>query len=136
MFPRRWNPVRIVVRPLREAELDTDYSERSGDDQFGEEVELEGQPNFWRGRWERLDSGFTGDQDETEGHVLFKITDLDAAGFRPKSGDVFTHIDGFAQEGPHAFRCQEVRPISPLRGRYLFLKCFVRHDRKIRGLFP
>jgi hypothetical protein len=136
MFPLRWNPVRVVVRPLREAAIDTDYGERSGNDEFDTGVELQGQPNFWRGRWERQDPGYSGDQDETAGHILFKIVDLDAVPYRPKVGDVFTYIDGFAQEGTHAFRCYEVRPISPLRGRYLFLKCFVRIDRKIRGLFP
>ena len=135
-FPIRWNPVEIRVRPLQQAAMDPDYAERSGDDQFGDEVVLSGQPNFWKGQWERLGRGFSGDQDLVRGHILFKIEDLDAGGFTPSVGDAVVSVNGFVQTDKHVFRVIEMRPISPLRGRYLFKKCFIEQDIKLRGLLP
>jgi len=135
-FPLRWNPVEVHVRPLSQAVMDPDYDERSGDDQFGDAVVLSGQPNFWKGRWERQDTGYTGDQDLVQGHILFKIEDLDTEGFHPNVGDAVVKISIFDQTDDHVFRIEEVRPISPLRGTYLFKKCFVRQDVKLRGLLP
>jgi len=136
MYPLRWNPVEITIRPLVQVTVDVDYGERSGDDQFGDPVVLDGQPNFWKGNWQRLDPGYAGNHEVVRGHVLFRIVDLDAAGFRPSVGDAIIKIADFDQVNGDAFRCVEVRPVSPLRGGYIFLKAFVEHDRKIRGLMP
>ena len=64
MYPRRWNPVKVVVRPLAAAEQVDGYWERGGDDQFEDPIEMSGQPNFKRSRWAELDHGYAGDQQE------------------------------------------------------------------------
>lgn len=136
-LPILWNPVDITVRPLLSAVQDPDYAERSGPDAFGDEIVLPGQPNFWMDRWDQQDRGVGGDQERTLGHILFKIEDLTAYGYQPHKGDAVVKINGFERLAEtDFFRINEARPISPFRGSYLFLKCFLTQDVKAKGLFP
>ena len=136
MHPRRWNPVKVVVRPLATRERVEGYWERGGDDQFGDPVEMRGQPNFKRSRWQDQDHGYAGDQQETKGHILFLVTDFGVYGYTPQKGDAIVEVASMFLVGADAFRVVEMRPSSPLRGRALFFKCFVEQDRKLLGMLP
>lgn len=115
-------------------ELDADYLEREGPDEYEDPIVVWGQPYFYKeGSKMALEHGPAGDQMPIVGYVLFKITVLEEAGYTPRRGDKYTKFGNFTpDEGP---RCSGIRPWSPLVGEYLFLRVNLEEDKKKLGRF-
>ncbi len=126
MNPARMNLVEIVLRPLAKdaTAWDEDFREPIGAKATAADVTLQGQVNFGSKQFHGRDRTATGDREPSAGHVVFRKTDLDAAGGRLAKGDRVVRIAGEAVD----FVITEVRPESPMRGEFLLVYAEFTHD--------
>lgn len=119
-LPMRMNLVRIKLRRLNvpATPQDSDFREPMRSKAF-EEVEVQGQVNFGSKQVDQRGRTMIGDWPRSSAHLVFKMADLQAAGFEPRKGDRVSEIAG----RPLDFEIGEVRPESPLRGAFLLLYC-------------
>jgi len=133
MFPERMNTVEIVVRKLSKdrTHWDADFEEPVTKKDRTEEVTLAGQVNLGRAgaAFERRSRSLTGDRAESDGHLVFRKADLDAAGVTLEKGDRVIRVAGEAVD----FLLTEVRPESPLRGGFLLVYAEFEHNREERA---
>jgi hypothetical protein len=133
MWPARMNTVEIVVRKLSKERThwDPDFEEPVTKKDRSEEVVLRGQVNLGKAgaAFERRSPSLTGDRSESDGHLVFRKADLDAAAVRLAKGDRVVRIAG----EPVDFLLTEVRPESPLRGGFLLVYAEFAHNREERA---
>jgi hypothetical protein len=112
------NPVEIKLRRLDAAgtQRDPDFREARRAKKF-DEVTLMGQANFGSKDTDERVRSHTGDIGFANAWFVFRITDLEVAGFEPKKGDRVFSVAG----RPVNFEVKEARPESPLRGKFLLL---------------
>ena len=126
MNPTRMNLVEIVLRPLaRDATAwDEDFHEPVGAKATAAEVTLQGQVNLGSKQFRGRDRTATGDREPSAGHLVFRKSDLGAAGVRLAKGDRVVQVAGEAVD----FVITEVRPEAPLRGEFLLVYAEFTHD--------
>jgi hypothetical protein len=133
MFPERMNTVEIVVRKLAKnrTHWDSDFEEPITKKDRSVEIFLRGQVNLGRAgsAFERRSPSLTGDRAESDGHLVFRKADLDAAGVTLAKGDRVIRIAGEAVD----FLLTEVRPESPLGGGFLLVYAEFEHNREERA---
>jgi len=133
MLPERMNTVEIVVRKLSKdrTHWDRDFEEPVTKKDRSAEVTLHGQVNLGRAgaAFARRSPSLTGDRVESDGHLVFRKADLDAAGVTLAKGDRVVRI---ASEDVD-FLLTEVRPESPLRGGFLLVYAELDHNREERA---
>jgi hypothetical protein len=133
MLPARLNTVEIVVRKLSKdrTHWDPDFEEPIGTKDRSEEVVLQGQVNLGKpgSAFERRSPSLTGDRAESDGHLVFRKADLDAAGVTLAKGDRVVRVAGEAVD----FLLAEVRPESPLGGAFLLVYAEFTHNREERA---
>lgn len=130
MAPFRLNLVEIVLRPLAKADTawDPDFREPLGAKATGKEVTLLGQVNLGSKQLRERDRTATGDREPSEGHLVFRRMDVEAAGIAVKKGDRVVRVAG----EPVDFVITEVRPESPLAGKFLLVYAEFTHDVEAR----
>lgn len=132
MRPVRMNLVEVVVRKLSKDRTgwDPDFEEPLGPKDRTGEVVLRGQVNFGSAgaAFERRSRSLTGDRAESDGRLVFRKTDLDAAGVTIEKGDQVVRIAGL----PADMLVAEVRPESPLGGAFLLFYAELEHNREQR----
>lgn len=132
VFPVRINPVAITFQLLERDNfaLDPDFDEPVGEDTFKTQTIIaEGQVNQRGGPIKRRDNTFTGDEETTDGHLVFRIGDLIDAGLAeedPISGNISfilakgDRVTRIASQAVN-FEIIEIRTESPLRGDFLLV---------------
>lgn len=133
MLPSRMNTVEIVLRKLGSdrTHWDPDFEEPLTKKNRTEEVVLHGQVNLGRSgsAFDRRRPSLTGDRAESDGHLVFRKADIEAAGVTLRKGDRVVRVAGEEVD----FLLTEVRPESPLGGEFLLVYAEFEENREERG---
>jgi hypothetical protein len=95
--------------------FDTDFREPSGTRSFRETIELDGQVS--NNTFQELVASITGQEPRSDGHLVFRKTDLDNKNVTLKNGDRIVKMADFDTD----LIIEQVRPYAPLRGDFLLL---------------
>ena len=126
MFPVFMNLVPISIRQLDTVatHIDSDFREPISRKVQGAPVLLYGQVNLGSKTYEERETGRTGDEIPTIGHLVFEKAVLDAASVILRKGD---RVVGIASQATDLM-IREVRPESPLNGDFLLIYCELEED--------
>lgn len=140
-YPKRWNPVDIKIQRLDVPNtfIDDDFREPVSKKKRFTTITLRGQVNFGDRAFtvEERSRAAPGDEDVTKAHVVFRRKDLVDAGLwdnaapedNLKKGDKIIEIAGESFD----LIFSEIRPESPLRGKFLLIYGEFEHEREERG---
>lgn len=129
-LPFRMNLVTIKLRRLDVdgTSKDPDFREARRSKKF-QDVELMGQVNFGNKQVDDRLRTHTGNDPVSSAWFVFRMTDLEDAGFEPKQGDRVVEVAG----RPVNFEVRQTRPESPLRGKFLLLYVIVEEVKEERS---
>ena len=119
--PTRMNLVDVVIKQIDFAKThkDEDFREGRGVIRYQQPITLRAQVNYGdvKYHFKQRDPSFTGDQDKTAGHLVFKVTYLENLGITLNKGDFVVSVAGV----PMNLVIRELRYESSLRGKFLLL---------------
>jgi hypothetical protein len=95
---------------------DEDFREPSGARDFSEPIVLT--PQVATRDFKELRASMTGDEERQDGHLTFRKSDLDEAGISLENGDRIVKMGDFDVD----IMIDQVRPLAPLRGKFLLLQ--------------
>lgn len=128
IFPKKYNPVSIEITSLTKSSklIDQDFSDVVQKKYSETILTVDGQINYKRK--DKQESTYTGDQDDSAGHIIITKKYWNDNSLNIKKGDLITKISGF----PVRYKIIEVRPAIFLRRTHNAYMCRFIEDPRIK----